>query len=75
MSPLFYIKMGKRDRERIERIKAGTELPLSATRLSSRPVFYQCRTCGHFVIESGLEKHREECKTLGFVMVGPKIKK
>lgn len=70
---LFFIcKMGKRNRERKERIKAGKELPRSATDSPRRPKYFRyfrCRTCGHFVIETGLEKHKEECKTRGFVLV------
>jgi len=61
--------MGRRNRERKERIKAGKEMPRSATDSSPQLVLYRCKTCGHLISETGLEKHKEECKTRGFVLV------
>ena len=69
--------MGRRNRERLKRIKDGTELPRSATDPARRPGylrFFRCRKCRHTVIESGLEQHKQQCKTTGFDFVNPNVR-
>ena len=54
--------MGKRDRERIERIKAGTESPISTKAPENRRLLIRtCKKCGHQVTDSGARAHIKEC--------------
>ena len=54
--------MGRRNRERVERIRSGAEIPISAREQSTaqRP-WRRCGKCGHYVAETLARQHIKDC--------------
>lgn len=61
--------MGRRNRERIERIRAGIEMPISlmvktsqpTLKLTTKPALLHCMMCNNTVLSTEVRQHIKDC--------------